>query len=1040
MKKGRKLKLLFFSLLALIAFMVAGVATGWHLLTANLVRSKIDSALERLPSNISVAIGNLTVNRSFPHVVVELDNVSLTYDSRVRVQAHSINDRLSIIDLIKGYLIGKPYYGSISIGDLSVEFLDNSSGSSSETVRSLPIIPVDINIETLRTLIGNHRLAGSFRLLYNALEDADNVEFNGLLDDAPLTVSATVEQKHIDARFSYSTSALSFNGVSVSHPRGSFSVDSMRSLSAHLNFDRITYKSMVIKKPKVDADITLRLPLVEIVDAQLLSSNGYSVSLTGTLNTKELSRSQLHGQISTGEFDIEPFVRTVGKDIKHYLLGGKARIEDVTFEGTPSDLSFIRQGRIFVSDVSFRVARGSATFFVRKGSVTIEKKKIVATGEGNFDRIRFRDSSMTIYRKPGFPCDMEFHYRGNASEISRIFLEKNILSESDLKTLGKTRMLKGAFSATTVVKNYRWAPKPYFYFDVIVDSRGISFYNSNIPGEYIKTYGRIEIKRVPLKNGGAALSVRLKDFRAQGLFSSAQTEDFTIKIKPKLGFYGGFKARLSRNDFSYLVSNIFGFNPYPYANSLEIEASLRGNRRLLHFSCHLFSRVRVRSKGDFSNVELTAKGVYQKPILSLQKVNLNNSLELGGTLNTDSFAYRLRAKANNFNIAWMKAIYDRFWLQSGLLSGIVDVTGKSTNLQHAKGSVVIKNGSYNSRINRINATVRFNGDTVSVVPASLAFDNQTIQLTAFMRLNRSLRLQARANRIVIKTGDREGVSLKLNPKTIRINVPQTALFVTLNVGKLIIKSGKKSLVLPDVFVQLVSNYDNSDFRLISPVSSIYLKRRDARVDITIDDRRIFAFLTGYKGKDNRFTLKGRFVSKEPYIFSLATLRGGVDVLIRHGEFRNVSNFLKVINITNIIGIILGKAKVEKHLPYDKIEAHLELSGGVLKTRKNTLAALYGSNLNIFAAGRYNIVKNYLDIYATFTTFKTINNLISRIPIIGWVIGGKERSFTGINVHIVGTPGGKISVKPVPLKGLSKGFLGILKRTLMLPLHIFGVEK
>ena len=86
------------------------------------------------------------------------------------------------------------------------------------------------------------------------------------------------------------------------------------------------------------------------------------------------------------------------------------------------------------------------------------------------------------------------------------------------------------------------------------------------------------------------------------------------------------------------------------------------------------------------------------------------------------------------------------------------------------------------------------------------------------------------------------------------------------------------------------------------------------------------------------------------------------------------------------------------------------------------------------------MKKYVDIYATFTTFRSVNRLISKIPIIGWIIGGKERSFTGVNVHIKGFVDKKISVKPVPLEGLGKGFLGILKRTLMLPLNAVGVGK
>ena len=181
-------------------------------------------------------------------------------------------------------------------------------------------------------------------------------------------------------------------------------------------------------------------------------------------------------------------------------------------------------------------------------------------------------------------------------------------------------------------------------------------------------------------------------------------------------------------------------------------------------------------------------------------------------------------------------------------------------------------------------------------------------------------------------------------------------------------------------------------------------------------------------------------SKNANSIKLANLKGNIDLLIRNGEFKNVSNDLKLLSATNIIEIVIGKTKIKKNLPYKKIVGNFYLEKSIIKTRKNTIVMLYGDNLNIFMQGYYNFAKHYVDIYATFTTLRTLNRLISHIPIVGWILGGKQKSFTGVNFHIKGDVNKTLNVKAIPLKGLGKGVLDIIKRTLTLPFNTFGVGK
>lgn len=91
---------------------------------------------------------------------------------------------------------------------------------------------------------------------------------------------------------------------------------------------------------------------------------------------------------------------------------------------------------------------------------------------------------------------------------------------------------------------------------------------------------------------------------------------------------------------------------------------------------------------------------------------------------------------------------------------------------------------------------------------------------------------------------------------------------------------------------------------------------------------------------------------------------------------------------------------------------------------------------MFFVGDYRFSDKHINGIVTFTTFRTINQIISSIPVLGWIIGGKEKSFTGLSFRVKGKIDNKMTAYPVPLTSLSKGMFNIIKRTLTSPLHLF----
>ncbi len=1032
MRRKRKL-LLFFSFLFFV--LIVGSATiVWRSLDAQFVRSKIESAILALPNEINISIDNVSIDKHFPFITVNFEDVRLIYRNSLKISSPHVEDKLSVLNLISSYISGKPYYGEVKINEISVHY-KRIKNASSGYPKSLPVLPVSLTINRLKITFDGTAITGSISIAYLPDQDENRVLFEGKIDNSTVRIDATYSS--FDAKAKINISEIRMGEAKLSKINADINLNDLRYVKADISGEKLSYKRINIIKPSASVNALISKEGLKIKRAYLQSSNGYYLNLSGTIDTKNLKRSNISGHISTSRFQIKPFLGFFGKGIDEYLLDGFVSIDNLSFSGTPNSVKFLKSGTIHATLLHFRINRKDPPFFIKKGIAKINEKTITASGSGSFDNISFDSSYIILHRKKGYPCDMHLKYEGSASEVARLFLEHNILSKNDLRTLGKTHTLSGKFSAITIVKNYRWKPTPYFDFDVIINAEGVSFYNENIPHEFIKAWGRIEIKRITYNGRIKELFVRLSRFKANGLFSSATTKNLKIVIKPHIALYGSFNAELSRDDFNFIETQLTGGKIQLNSGRISLNASLKGKTTDLNFKGRVKTSVTLPQRKESEAVDALFDLNIKPPSIIINSCSVNQQLFAKGAINLKRAAFELRIKANDINIADVNVFLSSIPVKYGTVSGNVYLKGANGKLLYANGAIDLRKGFISDSIRDIDATVSFNKDLVNILNSKLTFNRDPVSLTGVIRLNKSVRFVISAPRLTV---DLDNISVSKSTSKYAISLPLIPIFATAKIGTLIIKEKHSKTQITMLFAEFVHNADNTNLRLESRSLRLFFKRSFKRISINLKDRKLFAFLTHYKGKNNTLTLTGNFTSAKPLKIDLLHLNGRCDITIKHGEFRNVSNFLKLINITNIIRIILGKAKVEKHLPYDKIVAHLALKGGVLKTRKNTIAALYGPNLNIFASGMYDIAKNYLDLYAAFTTLKTINKLISKIPIIGWIIGGKEKSFTGINVHIKGIPGGKISVKPVPLKGLSKGFFNILKRTLTLPAHILGVEK
>lgn len=161
----------------------------------------------------------------------------------------------------------------------------------------------------------------------------------------------------------------------------------------------------------------------------------------------------------------------------------------------------------------------------------------------------------------------------------------------------------------------------------------------------------------------------------------------------------------------------------------------------------------------------------------------------------------------------------------------------------------------------------------------------------------------------------------------------------------------------------------------------------------------------------------------------------------HGRFRIVSKkgriykatvlakLLEFLTIQNLVTLRLpsfGKAG----FAYKKLSIQGNIKNGVLYFKN---CYINSSAMKIFFEGRWNILKDRLDLEVLIAPFTTIDAILSRIPLIGRILTGKSKTFVSIPLKVSGSSKNpKIMLHPL---SVGSGLIGIMKRTLKAPVYI-----
>lgn len=163
---------------------------------------------------------------------------------------------------------------------------------------------------------------------------------------------------------------------------------------------------------------------------------------------------------------------------------------------------------------------------------------------------------------------------------------------------------------------------------------------------------------------------------------------------------------------------------------------------------------------------------------------------------------------------------------------------------------------------------------------------------------------------------------------------------------------------------------------------------------------------------------------------LASANGDGNFTVKKGvlhRFQTLGKVFSLLNVSQLLTLRLPDMASEG-MPFDQLSATLTLRDGILRSEDLFIES---NAMNMSLVGQIDLPKDELDLLLGVKPLRTVDQIVTRIPIAGWLLAGEEKALITAHFRIRGhsqTP----EVSAIPISSLSKQVLGIFQRVLGLP--------
>lgn len=165
-----------------------------------------------------------------------------------------------------------------------------------------------------------------------------------------------------------------------------------------------------------------------------------------------------------------------------------------------------------------------------------------------------------------------------------------------------------------------------------------------------------------------------------------------------------------------------------------------------------------------------------------------------------------------------------------------------------------------------------------------------------------------------------------------------------------------------------------------------------------------------------------------------TALGNVRLRMSDGSLRKFSVLSKVFSILNFSQLLKFQLPdmVSGGMPYDQIKGSIAIKDGIASSQDIFISS---NAINMSIIGKTDIVKEELDLIIGVQPLQTVDKIVNRIPVVGWLLTGKGKSILTAYFEAKGKWSDP-HVNAIPVKSMAKGTFNIFRRVFELPVRLF----
>jgi len=163
---------------------------------------------------------------------------------------------------------------------------------------------------------------------------------------------------------------------------------------------------------------------------------------------------------------------------------------------------------------------------------------------------------------------------------------------------------------------------------------------------------------------------------------------------------------------------------------------------------------------------------------------------------------------------------------------------------------------------------------------------------------------------------------------------------------------------------------------------------------------------------------------------LKSLAGNLSLRIEKGainKFPVLAKIFSLLNVSQILRLRLPDMTAEG-MTFRNITTTMAIENGVASTKDFYLDS---DAMNIVGMGKTDLVRRTIDATVGLQPLQTVDKVVSRIPIAGWILTDDDRRLLTVYFEAKG-PLDNPTVQTIPLRGLSEETFNMFKRVLKLP--------